>query len=602
MTRSAEIDDHVDSEDFEPQDNISDSAERKNSGNWTLIYQLILGEAGLNGMAALGAAALTGVLQAILVHLIANNAESLARGGATWGQWAMFVGCLFALGLALLVTMRLTTRTGNRLLTGISMRLALFLRSSSMPTLEDIGPDRIMTAVTRDLTAIAGTISLAFSAVQTASLIIVCLFLVTITSPVVILVSALLLSILLMFARRNVKGMRLASEDAAEEEGDFCVYLEHVLRGFREIQINRDKQEDLYDRYLLPKAESAADFRVDLAHYFSRQLQLTHGTWFILVGVAAFVAPSLGVPDGATTAVLLLAFLRAPLVDMTTYLPSIVNARLAIHRFYTLEADLMPFNSEQDMSAEEIRGQARQWSQGPGGLERREMAARGDARPQNQRFEQLRLDQLSYQYFDEDGQLRFSVGPLELDIRAGEVILISGGNGSGKTTFLKLLTGLYPPRTGTILVDGQSWSSTRLRELYSCVFTDFHLFQRLYGLEEINPDESASLLQILDLAHKVFMHDGAFSTTALSSGQRRRLALIAAYLEHRPILLFDEWTADQDPEFRRFFYEDLLPRLKAEGKTVIAVTHDQWDVPCADRYLQVEDGQILEQAGPASNR
>jgi len=153
---------------------------------------------------------------------------------------------------------------------------------------------------------------------------------------------------------------------------------------------------------------------------------------------------------------------------------------------------------------------------------------------------------------------------------------------------------LYPPASGRLMLDDHPLSPHRARALFSTVFTDFHLFQRLYGIEEIDPEETGTLLRTLDLTHKVLIQDRAFSTTALSTGQRRRLALIAALLERRPILLFDEWTADQDPEFRRFFYQELLPQLKAQGKTIIAVTHDQNPVACADRYWRLQDGRLEE--------
>lgn len=543
------------------------------SGHWSLIFQLILAEGGYHGLSALLVAVLSGVIQAALVHLIASDAESLAHQALGPQDLLMFLSILGGFALILMLNLRLTTRVSDRLTTQVGLRLAGFVRVASLPVLEGIGADRVMTAVTRDLTTISSSIPLAFSTIQTTALITVCALLIAATSPMVAVAGGLALLVLGLLARRLYGAMRQASVKAAAAEGAFCVQLEHALTGFRELAVNDRKRDDLYDEWLLPQAEEARYQRLTAGACFVRQMQLTHGAWFALVGAAAFIAPSLDIPDGATTAVLILAFLRAPMVDMSSYLPSILNARLAIQRFYALETALEDGVLRETTASTESRSTRASSTTG---------------------FQSLALEGVSYHYHDQDGSRLFSVGPIDLTFRAGEVILVSGGNGSGKTTFLKLLTGLYPPASGRILIDGHPPAPSRLQAQFSTVFTDFHLFQRLYGLESIDPAESDTLLRALDLAHKVFIRDGAFSTTALSSGQRRRLALIAACLEHRPVLMFDEWTADQDPTFRRYFYETLLPTLKAEGRTIIAVTHDQFPVPCADRRLVLQGGKLSE--------
>lgn len=172
--------------------------------------------------------------------------------------------------------------------------------------------------------------------------------------------------------------------------------------------------------------------------------------------------------------------------------------------------------------------------------------------------------------------------------------MIAGGNGAGKSTLLRVLTGLYPTETGDILLDGRRPTRDRLRALFATVFTDFHLFDRLYGVGQVDPERVGRLLERLLLSGKVTLREGAFSTTtALSTGQRKRLALIAAVLEDRPVLIFDEWTADQDPEFREIFYSELLPELKEAGRTVIAVTHDDRYFDRADRLIRMRRGQIV---------
>lgn len=184
---------------------------------------------------------------------------------------------------------------------------------------------------------------------------------------------------------------------------------------------------------------------------------------------------------------------------------------------------------------------------------------------------------------------------MNLVITAGEVLFIVGGNGSGKSTLMKVLTGLYPATAGELRVDGRSLGPENVaayREMYSPIFSDFHLFSRLYGLLDVDDQAVLDLLRQMQISDKTSFQNGRFTKRDLSTGQRKRLAMIVALLEDRPICLFDEWAADQDPEFRRYFYEELIPSLKRRGKTVIAVSHDDRYFHCADRVVTLEYGKI----------
>ncbi|MBH9340157.1 cyclic peptide transporter, partial [Pseudomonas aeruginosa] len=93
--------------------------------------------------------------------------------------------------------------------------------------------------------------------------------------------------------------------------------------------------------------------------------------------------------------------------------------------------------------------------------------------------------------------------------------------------------------------------------------------------------------------------DGNFSTPDLSTGQRKRLALINAWLEERPVLVFDEWAADQDPAFRRVFYTELLPDLKRQGKTIIVISHDDRYFEMADQLIRLSAGKVVKETETA---
>ncbi|HEY2978149.1 MAG TPA: cyclic peptide export ABC transporter, partial [Burkholderiaceae bacterium] len=216
----------------------------------------------------------------------------------------------------------------------------------------------------------------------------------------------------------------------------------------------------------------------------------------------------------------------------------------------------------------------------------------------------LRLNGVSFRYDDQAAaSTAFALGPITLALAAGELLFVVGGNGSGKSTFVKVLCGLYAPDAGTIEVDGavvDGHTRAAHRELFSVVFSDFHLFRELHGIDgQRLRDVAPGHLRALQLDGAVSLHDGRFSTTELSQGQRKRLALLTAYLEDRPIMVFDEWAADQDPEYKRIFYTQLVPELRARGKTVVVITHDDRYFHLGDRVLKLEDGRVASLATAA---
>jgi putative pyoverdin transport system ATP-binding/permease protein len=211
-------------------------------------------------------------------------------------------------------------------------------------------------------------------------------------------------------------------------------------------------------------------------------------------------------------------------------------------------------------------------------------------------FGQIKLVQVKYTYHRERGE-EFALGPIDLSITAGELIFIVGGNGSGKSTFAKVITGLYAPDFGSIQLDGQPVTKENretYRQLFSTVFSDFHLFDRLLETQQEQlEDQATHYLEKLQINHKVQLQGSKLSTLELSQGQRKRLAFLNAYLENRPIYLFDEWAADQDPFFREIFYKQLLPELKQRGKTVLVISHDDRYFHLADRLIKLDYGQLI---------
>jgi len=255
--------------------------------------------------------------------------------------------------------------------------------------------------------------------------------------------------------------------------------------------------------------------------------------------------------------VLVLLFAKGPIEQMVMALPALSQAQVSFRRILAIAFD------------EEGEGTARPAA-----------------------FETIALENVSYRF----PETSFALGPVDLQVARGETLFVVGENGSGKTTLIKLLLGLYAPHEGRVLLDGRPVDADGYRQLFSAVFSDYYLFD---DLPANDCDASArAWLERLRIARKVDVANGLFTTTELSTGERKRLALVRALLEDRPILMFDEWPADQDPSFRRFFYGELISELKRRGKTLIVVSHDDRYFAAADRIVRLDEGRLSEETLP----
>jgi putative ATP-binding cassette transporter len=363
--------------------------------------------------------------------------------------------------------------------------------------------------------------------------------------------------------------MRARIVHARSRETALFDALADTLSGFKELKLARARQRD-HAGYIARLAREFRELWVKTETLY-QLIGITSQTFmFILIAIVAFVLP-LFAPTGGIAifqVVATILFLMTPLETLLQAIPSFAKARVSLQSIERLEKNL-------DSDAAETFDQ---------------IAKALD-------FQTLSFRDVHFRFDSAIAEEGFDVGPLDLDIRRGEILFVIGGNGAGKTTFLKLLTGLYAPAQGIIAVDGSTVDNTRrqsYREMFAAVFGDFHLFTQLYGLGHVEPQQMTELLEELGIAHKTRIKDGALSTVDLSTGQRKRLAYAVNRLADRQIYVFDEFAADQDPQFRAYFYTELLPRLKCDGKTVIAVTHDDRWFDVADRVLKMDYGRVAE--------
>jgi putative ATP-binding cassette transporter len=342
-----------------------------------------------------------------------------------------------------------------------------------------------------------------------------------------------------------------------------------LTHGSKELKMHKARRQAFFDVLFEETASSLRDYNIAGLKIFSAASSWGQTLVFVVVGVIVFVLPIFQKQASPMMVAytLTILYLMTPLQVVMNNMPNLARATVSLRKIKELGLEL-----------------------GSGGQE----ADSPDELP-NAGWEKLEFEGVTHSYRREGEIDNFVLGPLNVTLRRGEMTFVIGGNGSGKTTFVKLLTGLYQPETGKICLDERPITDKTkddYRQYFSVVFSDFYLFEELLGLED-NANQSSKYLAQLKLSHKVQISDGKLSTTDLSQGQRKRLALLTAYLEDRPIYVFDEWAADQDPYFKRIFYLQLLPELKEKGKTVVVITHDDKYFDVADRILKFDEGQLV---------
>jgi len=522
-------------------------------------------------MSGLGGISNASILAAI------NTGVQEAGSGQKPGLWA---ASLFLVALFLFMkTQQYVTITATAEIEAIIHKLRLRLmdciRRSELLEVEEIGRARIVAAITSDTAILTQASNMLCFTVQGAVLIcfvgiyVAYLSIVAFALTVVIVVGAAT-----MFHLKNRRLSAQKAESAAWERRLFD-RLTDFLDGFKEVRLNRARSADLFDD-AADVSKTAANIKIRTQAETFRMIVSSQISMYVLLGAVVFIAPnlsdSLGGPSISKTTTALL-FVVGACFGLVQSIPILLNANAAASRIDQLERTLQATASP----------------------------ARLDVAPEPKRFEKIEIRNLMFSYVDRLADIAFKIGPINFTLNAGELVFITGGNGSGKSTFLRVLAGLYPPDSGDFLLDGrQVTDETRdeYRALMSAIFFDYHLFQRLYGIPEPQPGELDRLLAKFRLSDKTGLTNGEFRTLDLSGGQRRRLALIVSMLEKRPIMLLDEWTAEQDPEFRRKFYDELLPEMLHAGATIVVITHDDRyleELHLPARKIRFDEGRIVEE-------
>lgn len=452
----------------------------------------------------------------------------------------------------------------------VRIRIVEKIRCSNLEFMEKKGKVDIYTNLTQNINLISHSALILVGTVQASLVLVFCFFYIAWLSPlgfVLILLSLLLAIKIYFFYIRNIsEELRITTA----KETEFFDTLDQFLKGFKEIKINQQKNNDLFAHIETISAETKR-IKQQVGLNFVDKIMFSNTFTNLMLGILVFILPIFTLAHAEViihlTAALL--FILGAIGTVITGTPTLAQADFAVENLKRLEAELDVINQKNVSTIESENVFVD--------------------------FKTIELDKLRFQYQDKKGEVLFQVGPIDLTIQQGEILFVVGGNGSGKSTLLKLLTGLYYPSAGHLAVDEQiidQYNYQAYRELFSIIFTDFHLFDRLYGLPTVDEQQLKALLRLMELDRKTQYFDNHFTRLDLSTGQKKRLAFITAVLDNKPIYIFDEWAADQDPHFKKYFYEEIIFDLRNEGKTVIAVTHDDRYFDLADRVIKMDYGKM----------
>lgn len=358
-----------------------------------------------------------------------------------------------------------------------------------------------------------------------------------------------------------------------EARAQLFSHFRSLTEGLKELLMHGGRRSEFLDHELRSAADLYRRSSIEASRQYALAEAWSHLAFYSMIGVILFVFPRMfSLPAEALIGyVVVLLYMMSPIWGIIGILPTVERGQVAFDNISRL-------------------GVALDESITPAPIET-------VAEPTRRAVVSLKDVVFTYDH-DATRETSFMLGPLTLDIAPGELIYVIGGNGSGKSTFVKLLAGLYIPQEGAVSLSGTVITESNrawYRDHFSIVFSDFYLFDRLLGLDRTGLGSTArTYLARLRIDHKVTVKDGALSTTDLSQGQRKRLALLTAYLEDRAIYVFDEWAADQDPEYKEVFYRQLLPELRARGKSVVVITHDDRYFHLGDRVIKLDEGKIVD--------
>lgn len=516
--------------------------------------------------------AISGLINFIIIVVIIASISM--PDGNTLQNLAIFSVAIFAFVRTQRYSMDQSTQIVEGVITQIRSRLVDKIRRSNLSSFENIGESRLMNLLTQETLTISSAARLFSRLCSTVTLLVVGFLFIAYISIPALFITLGLIALGVLAYRDKKHSHEKDLKEASIKENLYFEKVNHLLDGFKEVKVNDDRSDDLFTNFITRIGEETEALKVRSSAQQTQTIIFAQVFCYILMGFMIFIFPSFVQIDHAQLVqiVSVILFLTTgPLQEAVGVFPFVERANVAVRNLRDLEAEL------EQIELETVR-------------------PTGKRKPKP--FESLVCKDVTYEYNHSKSDSQFRIGPINFKLNQGEIVFIMGGNGAGKSTFFKVLTGLYYWDRGEILHNGRRVNKRNLsvyRGCFSIVFQDMHLFDRLYGVRRIDATRVSHLLDIMQLDDKTsILEDGSIENLQLSTGQKKRLALIIGDLENRDICVFDEWAADQDPQFREYFYETYLPELKKQGKTILAITHDDRYYHKADRIYKMEYGQLID--------
>ncbi len=495
--------------------------------------------------------------------------------------WTLAAAAFLFLG-SNLVSQLLLNALSQQSVYSLRIQLCRRIIGTSLSNMEEVGSHRFMSVLTEDVASISNAMSnIPAMCIQGATFLAGVAYLFWLC-PIPVAGWIVVSSVgFVGFVRLQNRAQDAYTSGRRCEDGLFR-QIQSLTDGAKELKLSRAKRRAFFSELLEDAARETRDHFRRGQNLYSWARSWGEFLFQIFFFVLLFGYPlvfRLG-PEVLSRAIVAFMFLTTPIILLASLLPAFARAEASMANVEGLGLRLEP---------------------SPGHAEDSTLALEG-APEVRSAFGTIEFRGVMFRHSRDSEDGVFSVGPLNLQFRAGEVTFLVGGNGSGKTTLAKVLCGLYGPQRGSVAWDGREVRAgdESYRELFSAIFSDFHLFEKVLSVADGEADRRAKeYLALLGLSHKVTIENGRFSTLRLSQGQRKRLALVAAYLENRPFYVFDEWAADQDPAFKEIFYSRLVPDLRAQGKAVLVISHDDRYFHLGDRVVRLEEGHIETDPMPA---
>lgn len=491
----------------------------------------------------------------------------------------VFVGIIL---LSLLVSQRFQVymiRLTNDILYEFEMSILQKLRYASFGDFEKLGKEKVYTAI-NDARTLGNVPQLFISTFNSLIMVLCCMtYMFWISWVGGLIVLGLMSVLLVVYLVRNKRAEKDLNE-LRDLQNDYYRYLRDLLQGFKEIKMSILRNDNIFTKFLSHNRRRSRTLSLSTStRYMNNELTGSY-SWYILLGAIMFLLPQFfGLEIAQVSAFLVtILYLIGPTAGLITFLPIVTRVKIALNRLSEYETLLDASTKEKIMH--------------------------GDLQDINKVFRQIEFVDVTYEYYDKEKNSVFAFGPVNVTLTAGEKIFITGGNGSGKTTFVKLLTGLYKPTSGSIFLNGHPVTDLNYpyyRDQISAIFTDHHIFNENYNDFELAAGNRKlqSYIEVMRLSDIIRVQQDQYQLNdELSQGQRKRLAMVMAMMESRHIMVLDEWAAEQDPQFRAYFYRKLLSWLQGNGKTIIAITHDDAYYHLADRIIKFDFGRIISDDAP----